>query len=246
MTEVAGLVMFSRVDGGVTRIKLGARATSMRRRPRRHVRPLVDLARGRRLRARRGPVRRAAPAGWRKHHAAQVLRHEPVPATERAYRRRRILQRPQPQANEHKRRRPTLGPLQEQPDLGRTELHVRPVHKSSSRASAAVNARSLARQLDKLAPRPQSGEIQRQVDPSQQHDPSVRRQVKQRRSKRGQAILADHRVDIVEHQDERSSVRADPVHQPIGSIAMRPPVASSRCSAVRPSPDLTRSTAVTP
>ena len=157
-----------------------------------------------------------------------------------AYRRRRILQRPQPQASEHKRRscanpRSAPGSSPSWPDRAPRA----PCSQASSRASAARRTQDRSPATRQARPAPAAGRDSAAGRPESTARPEpVRGRPSSARSKRGQAILAvSPLVDIVEHQDERSSGTPIPFISPsaasrCGPRSWRPAVAA----AVRPSP----------
>ena len=148
----------------------------------------------------------------RENLTAQIVGDEPVVSAERPDRPPGILDGPQPQPGENERRGPALGALDEHVDLLRAELELTETHEQLVRLSGRERELRCTH-LDERPGRAQPRQPQRRIDPRDQHHVHVRGKVPEGIVDRRQGLLADHRVQIVEHNDQLTPQRRHLVHQ---------------------------------
>jgi hypothetical protein len=148
----------------------------------------------------------------RENLAAQVVGHETVVSPERQHGSRRIVDGPQPQPREDKRREPPLGALDEHVDLLRGELEMTANHEQLVRLGGSERQLGLTH-LGKRTGGAQTSEPERRIDARDQDNVRVRRKVREGIVDRLQAFPVRHRVQVVEHDDQLARLCGGAVHQ---------------------------------
>ena len=159
-------------------------------------------------------------------------------AVKRLHARMRIVQFPQPEGGEVQARRPTLGSLDEELDVGLVERDLLSMHEQLARlvdAERQVTGADLAQR----ASRPEAPEWQRRVGPGRHDHPRLLREVLDEVLQRLPARLVGEHVYIVEDDRDRLAVRVHPVQELVDD-GLRPRAGRSQpseCATSEPRPD---------
>ena len=136
----------------------------------------------------------------------EIVGHETVIAVELMNGLDRIVEALEPQARKHHGRGPALGPLEEDIDLLLADREA--LTRDEKLAHLVARECKLGRaQLDQRSGGPHPPDGQRWIDPADQDQAHVRRQVGDRVLERAQTLVARHRVKVVQHDHERTTKR---------------------------------------